>query len=403
MKITEDTFDRFKGCIWGQAIGDALGLGTEFMPLEEVRRNYPNGLRYYDQIVQDAHRSRWPKGIWTDDTEMMLCIANAIIKDKDVHYTSIAQRFKDWFKGNPMGIGAHTHKVLSIGDYVEKPFECAEMIWKLSGKKAAANGGVMRTSVVGLWPWDAIEHAENVCKLTHTDPRCIGSCVIVVELIRNLVYENTLLEPEQVYVLGDAYDPRIREYLDIAFHGTLEELKLDDTAMGYTLKTLAAGVWCLYHAKSFENGLLAIVNMGGDADTNGAVACSLLGARYGDSAIPAIYKELPMYKLSKHFSNSKDDFVNFLRYKNLIKGKQIMLCSAIVQLFDIVNRKIIPNYDLLEKKISKETDKRLKNDKHRDQLGFCHTYWEEMATIAKEKYGIIWLSPAQLNPGVLYD
>lgn len=315
MKITEDTFDRFQGCIWGQVIGDALGLGTEFMTKEEVKTIYPNGLNYYDQIVQDAHRSRWPKGAWTDDTDMMLCIANAIIKDREVRYTSIAQRFKDWFKGNPMGIGAHTHKVLSIGDYTEKPFECAEMIWKLSGKKAAANGAVMRTSVVGLWSWDTIEHAENICRLTHSDPRCIGSCVIVAELIRNLVYEDTLLTPEQVYAFGDAYDPRIREYLDIAFHGTLEELKLDDAAMGYTLKTLAAGVWCLYHSKSFEDGLLTIVNMGGDADTNGAVVCSLLGAKYGDSAIPVWYKN------TLHSQSSS------------------MLYSIISQLFELVNEK----------------------------------------------------------------
>ena len=56
--------------------------------------------------------------------------------------------------------------------------------------------------------------------------------------------------------------------------------------MGYTLKTLAAAVWCLFHCNSFEEGLLAVVNAGGDADTNAAVACSLLGARYGYSTIP---------------------------------------------------------------------------------------------------------------------
>lgn len=54
---------------------------------------------------------------------------------------------------------------------------------------------------------------------------------------------------------------------------------------------MAAGLWCVYHAPSFEEGLLAVVNEGGDADTNGAVAGSLLGAKYGYDAIPPRYIE----------------------------------------------------------------------------------------------------------------
>lgn len=61
--------------------------------------------------------------------------------------------------------------------------------------------------------------------------------------------------------------------------------------MGYTLKTLSAAVWCLYHVESFLEGLLAVVNAGGDADTNAAVVCSLLGAKYGYKSIPPYYIE----------------------------------------------------------------------------------------------------------------
>ena len=64
---------------------------------------------------------------------------------------------------------------------------------------------------------------------------------------------------------------------------------LDDSSMGYTLKTLAASIWCLFHCTSFEEGLFAVVNAGGDADTNAAAACSLLCARYGYSSIPLKY------------------------------------------------------------------------------------------------------------------
>lgn len=66
--------DRMLGCLYGQAIGDALGLGSEFLSKDEVIQNYPDGLKSYSQIIQDAHRRRWPIGAWTDDTDMMLCI-----------------------------------------------------------------------------------------------------------------------------------------------------------------------------------------------------------------------------------------------------------------------------------------------------------------------------------------
>ena len=74
-------YDRFKGVIYGQAIGDALGLGTEFMDADEMAWKYPAGLRHYSQIFQDRHRKRWKIGDWTDDTDMMLCIADAVIED----------------------------------------------------------------------------------------------------------------------------------------------------------------------------------------------------------------------------------------------------------------------------------------------------------------------------------
>ena len=63
--------ERFLGTIFGQAVGDALGLSTEFMSKQEVDRFYPNGIEDYSQIVRDDHRRRWHRGDWTDDTDMM--------------------------------------------------------------------------------------------------------------------------------------------------------------------------------------------------------------------------------------------------------------------------------------------------------------------------------------------
>ena len=104
--------ERFLGTIFGQAVGDALGLSTEFMSKQEVDRFYPNGIEDYSQIVQDDHRRRWQRG-----------------------------------------------------DYTSNQQKAAEIIWKMGKKKAAANGAVMRTSVVGLLKDNVANNAENICKL----------------------------------------------------------------------------------------------------------------------------------------------------------------------------------------------------------------------------------------------
>lgn len=293
----ERIVDRIKGTIYGQAIGDALGLGTEFMTDEDMAWKYPNGISHYSDIFQDRHRKRWKVGDWTDDTDMMLCIAIAVIKDKGVNYTSIAQNFKEWADGVPMGIGETTYKVLSFGDYVDKPFDASKMLWEMSHQQSAANGGVMRTSIVGLFPKAVEECAANICRLTHYDPRCVGSCVIVSLLIHSLVYDEENMSYHKMTDIAQKYDSRIREYIDLSLNTDIRALELEDwDSVGYTLKTLAAGLWAYWNASSFEEGLLSVVRAGGDADTNAAVACAILGAKYGFSAIPQEYVDGLIYR-----------------------------------------------------------------------------------------------------------
>ena len=295
--LNESVKDKVKGVIYGQAIGDALGLGTEGMTDEDMAWKYPNGISHYSDIFQDRHRKRWKIGDWTDDTDMMLCIANAVIKDKGVNLTSIARNFKEWADGEPMGIGETTYKVLSFGDYVEKPFDASKMLWEMSHQQSAANGGVMRTSIVGLFPKAVEECAVNICRLTHYDPRCVGSCAIVSLLIHSLVYEEEKLSYHKIVDIAQKYDSRIREYIDLSLNTDIRALELQDwDSVGYTLKTLAAGLWAYWNAPSFEEGLLSVVRAGGDADTNAAVACAILGAKFGFNTIPQEYVDGLIYK-----------------------------------------------------------------------------------------------------------
>lgn len=78
----DDLKNRISGCLWGQAVGDALGLCSEFLSREDVKAIYPEGLARYEQSFQDAHRKRWKIGDWTDDTDMLLCIAKQLLKTR---------------------------------------------------------------------------------------------------------------------------------------------------------------------------------------------------------------------------------------------------------------------------------------------------------------------------------
>ena len=195
-----------------------------------------------------------------------------------------------------MGIGENTYKVLMTGDYVERPFEVSRKVWEMSRYQSAANGGLMRTSVVGLFPKEVKTCAENICRLTHYDPRCVGSCVIVAELIHALVYG---LEPPTMPMMLNmalSYDAEICNYIERARREQNVVNLMNDDHMGYTLVTLSVALWAYWHANSFEEGLLAVVNAGGDADTNAAVACAILGAKFGCQSIPQEYIEGLLYR-----------------------------------------------------------------------------------------------------------
>lgn len=284
-----NVIDKFKGVIYGQAIGDALGLGTENMTDEDIAWKYPQGLQHYNQIIQDRHRRRWKIGDWTDDTDMMLCIADAVCEDHGVDLINIAKHFSDWAHGEPMGIGRNTSTVLQIADYVERPIEVSKTVWEISRRMSAANGGLMRTSVVALFPKAVSQCAEDICRLTHFDPRCVGSCVIVSELIHALVYGKQIPTYSDMICRSYDYDERIAPYIERAWiEGDINHL-MDDDHKGYTLVTLSVALWAYWHTQSFTDGLLKVVNAGGDADTNAAVACAILGAKFGYDAIPEEY------------------------------------------------------------------------------------------------------------------
>ena len=50
--MDENKRNKVLGCLFGQAVGDALGMGAEFLDKEGVAKRYPNGLRHYDDMIR---------------------------------------------------------------------------------------------------------------------------------------------------------------------------------------------------------------------------------------------------------------------------------------------------------------------------------------------------------------
>lgn len=288
-----ETKDKIYGTIFGQAIGDALGLGTEFLSKTEVRRSILMDWKNTAKSSETTIEQSSSQAVGVTIRIWCCCIANAIIEDKGINLHTIARNFKQWgYAPETRGVGQTTLKVLSIAEYVEKPHQVAELIWRMTRTKNAANGSVMRTAIIGLKKENVAQTAEDVCKPTHFDPRCVGSCVIVSEIINHLIWHDEQLSYSQIMTIGNKYDKSIAEYIDKAYYNGIESLELDEpSSIGYTLKALGSALWCLFHANDFEEGLLRVVNEGGDADTNAAVACAMLGAKFGYTSIPQKYTD----------------------------------------------------------------------------------------------------------------
>lgn len=60
---------------------------------------------------------------------------------------------------------------------------------------------------------------------------------------------------------------------------------------GYVVKSLEAALWAFEGAADFREAVLRAVNLGDDADTTGAVCGQLAGACWGESGIPAPWRE----------------------------------------------------------------------------------------------------------------
>ncbi len=261
-----DIEQRALAAFLGMALGDALGATTEFMTPAEIRARY----RVHRRFVGGGWLGLRP-GQVTDDTEMSLCIARALVGARGWDLPGIADQFAAWMKGKPVDIGATCRR--GIRDYLLKgqlQTPCNE--WD------AGNGAVMRMAPVALFTLGdepllercALEQA----RLTHHHPLSDAACLTVGRLVQQGILG---AGRHELHALA-------RELVEKhpGFHFT----DYRGRASGYVVETLQTVCHFFFTTGDFEECLVGVVNQGGDADTTGAIAGMVAGAFYGLEALP---------------------------------------------------------------------------------------------------------------------
>jgi ADP-ribosyl-[dinitrogen reductase] hydrolase len=271
----------------GLAVGDALGSPVEFAT--------PGSFEPVTGYLQGgAHGLEG--GQWTDDTAQALALADSIASvgwDLDDQ----ARRYVDWWKngkysvnGRCFDIGSTTRASLVRFIKTGDARQSAE-----SGEWTSSNGCIMRLAPVpiryhNLYPGNIPELArlaEESSLPTHGSPQCLSACrylaLVLAALIHGEDREKVLSASWEALAELDPLHPLIQAIAK----GSYRTKKQDDIDnSGWVVATLEAALWSFHDAGSFEEAVLKAVNLGGDADTIGAVCGQLAGACWGESGIP---------------------------------------------------------------------------------------------------------------------
>lgn len=270
---------RYEGAVAGLAVGDALGATYEFCGPDEVPEG-PLG------IVGGGWLSLGP-GETTDDTALARCVLEGYEADGRMDLGRIGDAMLRWFDSDPPDVGNQTRYALG---YLRAHPEAARLP---DDPEAQGNGAVMRAAAHGVGSWGPEEAARNAfseAALTHPSREARASSALVAALVALMAEDpNDPVDPagvlEAAYGFVEGLSPgaaegkRLREVLR-----PLEGYRPD--AGGWTVYTTRLALRAFLDARGFREGVERVVRLGGDADTNAAVAGALLGARFGRGAIP---------------------------------------------------------------------------------------------------------------------
>ena len=283
--------DRFRGCLTGLAVGDALGTTLEFRA--------PGSFEPIDDMVGGGPFGLAP-GEWTDDTSMALCLATSLIERGGFDPADHMQRYVRWWRegylsstGRCFDIGNTVSAALSRFERTGDPFAGA------TDPDTAGNGSLMRLAPVPMRyaddPAEAVRRSADSSRTTHAARAAVDACRYFAGLLVAALggaRKETLLSPGYS-PLGGMWDgePLTGEIARVAAGSFRDREPPDIRGTGYVVESLEAALWAFDRSEDFRSGALMAVNLGDDADTTGAIYGQIAGAHYGFEAIPAVWRE----------------------------------------------------------------------------------------------------------------
>lgn len=320
--------DRVRGCLLGLAIGDALGAPLEGLTTQQIKTHYGRVKNYVDGVQAWKRKPyRWRlRGLYSDDTQQALALCDVLIDHRRIEQQRLAELYlalatpKGSFVGAHRGIGRSFRQVLIDLERGIPP--------RRSGQKTAGIGAAMRIAPVPLYFGDdrdgMFESAMAASIMTHRDVRSLSGALLVAHAVRRLVAGEPRDPSLLLWVAADAardeeriaeeygdvmisYDRHARalsraiahveSILDLsrerALAAVVEEANRHGAepackrpTMGFPPACIPTCFYLLLTTDSFEEALTDVINLGGDADTAGAILGALAGAYYGIGQIP---------------------------------------------------------------------------------------------------------------------
>lgn len=278
---------RYRGCLLGLAVGDAVGTALEFKA--------PGSFSLITDMIGGGPFELKP-GQWTDDTSMALCLAESLIEKKGFDPKDQMERYVQWWKeghlsctGACFDIGNATRAALS------RFLKSRNALSGSTDPDTAGNGSIMRLAPVPMFyanePVCAIEFAAESSRTTHGAASAVDACRYFAALIVGAlggVSREELLSDHFSPVKGYWKNhPLVSEIQEIASGSFRRKEPPQIKGTGYVARSLEAALWAFYRSKDFRESCLLAANLGDDADTTAAVCGQLAGAFYGEAGIPS--------------------------------------------------------------------------------------------------------------------